>query len=261
MAPRFWIRRLLFLSALIAALVVAASQVPSVDRGLDRALKPARDLTGWIGDNIDAKSERDDLAKQHDALETQLLSLQGMSVENAQLKAIITMNSDANLDRYGPVQARVTAEAPLFTPRHIRIDAGSADGVRAGQPVLNGDGLIGHVASVTPHSALATLIDESFATGAVVGGNDVKATVVSSVNHPDELELTLVNPSLVARGDDVVTQGPTTMDSFYPEGVPVGRVFRIDHGDGDLDERIRVRPFADLHDLDRIEVLTRVSGV
>src|SRR4029450_2979598 len=46
-----------------------------VQEGATRALKPFRDLFGWFGDTLDAKSERDELKKESDALRLQVAPL------------------------------------------------------------------------------------------------------------------------------------------------------------------------------------------
>src|SRR5947208_14646947 len=43
-----------------------------IQEGANRVLKPFRDLFGWFGDTLDAKSQRDRYKKQLDATRTQL---------------------------------------------------------------------------------------------------------------------------------------------------------------------------------------------
>src|SRR5690349_12954712 len=54
-----------------------------IQEGASRALKPFRDLFGWVGDTIDAKQERDDLVAERDKLEKDVTQLQAMREENA----------------------------------------------------------------------------------------------------------------------------------------------------------------------------------
>jgi rod shape-determining protein MreC len=46
-----------------------------IQEGANKALKPARDLFGWFGDTLDAKSQRDKLKAQRDALRQQVAQL------------------------------------------------------------------------------------------------------------------------------------------------------------------------------------------
>ena len=43
-------------------------------------------------------------------------------------------------------------------------------------------------------------------------------------------------------------------------GIPIGRVTRVDSDERELYQRVHLRPFADLRELDVVEVLTRGSG-
>jgi rod shape-determining protein MreC len=187
------------------------------------------------------------------------VALQLQAVENRQLRKLYELNTTLDLDQYAPVQARVSGRLGGRLPTQVRIDRGEVAGIRAGQPVVDGDGLVGRVTTVAPAYAIVSLIDhETFGTGAFVSGKEIKATVKASATRGGELELTLVNASLILRGDIVYTSGSSSDDtpSFYPRGLPVGRVVAVETGDGNLDSRVRVRPVSDLVNLDRVEVLT-----
>ena len=46
------------------------------------------------------------------------------------------------------------------------------------------------------------------------------------------------------------------LESRYPRAITIGKVTRIDLGDGELDRRVRIRPAADLKRVDMVQVLT-----
>src|SRR5918911_681149 len=71
----------------------ALSVLGPIQEGASRALKPFRDLFGWVGDTVHAKSERDKLLKQNAALERQVTDLQAAAQENAQLKKLLSINT------------------------------------------------------------------------------------------------------------------------------------------------------------------------
>jgi rod shape-determining protein MreC len=60
----------------------------------------------------------------------------------------------------------------------------------------------------------------------------------------------------------VVTSGwrSSRLESLFPRGIPIGRVTRVDSDERELYQRVHLRPFADLRELDVIEVLTRGSA-
>jgi rod shape-determining protein MreC len=239
----------------------ALSVLGPIQEGASRALKPFRDLFGWVGDTLDAKQQRDALEARNRALERQVTDLQAEVGENSDLKRLLQINEQGGMARYEPVKARVVGRSSTLFLSRLTIDKGRSAGVRTGQPVINGSGLVGRVSVVTPGYSIVTLItDESFAAGARVLGSNQQTTVQASINKPGDLELELVqNPDEVRRGDRVITAGSTSLrlQSYFPPNIPIGRVSRIELGDGDLDRRIHVRPAVDLSSLLWVEVLTK----
>ena len=62
------------------------SVLSPIQEGASRALKPIRDLAGWFGDTLDAKSERDKLEKENRQLRAEAVAAQAARQENAQLR-------------------------------------------------------------------------------------------------------------------------------------------------------------------------------
>lgn len=230
-----------------------------VQEGAHRALKPFRDLFGWVGDTVDAKQERDKLAKENEALTEQVTGLQAQRAENADLKRLLRIN-EAGMDAFAPVKSLVIGRSSTLFYSRVTIDKGSSAGVRVNQPVINGSGLVGRVSVVTPGAAQVTLVtDESFATGVKVLGSGQQTSIEANPNRPGELQLRFVqNPNRIHRGDAVVTAGSEDLElrSFYPRDVLIGRVSRIEAGEGNLDTRVQVKPAVDLGTLEWVEVLT-----
>jgi len=234
-----------------------------IQEGAHRALKPFRDLFGWVGDTVDAKQERDALAERNDALEQQVTQLQAKADQTDDLKRLLQINEQGGMDAYEPVKTLVIGRSSTLFYSKVEIDKGSSAGLEAGQPVINGQGLVGRVTEVTPQYSQVTLItDESFATGVRVLGAGQQTTIRPSVNKPGDLELELVqDPSKVSRQDRVVTAGSTDprYPSYYPRNLLVGKVSRIEIGEGNLDSRIHVKPAVDFGNLEWVEVLTRTD--
>src|SRR3954469_9673610 len=123
----------------------ALSVLGPIQEGASRALKPFRDLFGWAGDTLDAKKQRDALVKRNQRLERQVTDLLAQRDENRQLKAMLQINEAGGLGQYAPVKAYVTARPSNLFYARMTIDKGSSAGVRVGQPVVNGAGLVGRV--------------------------------------------------------------------------------------------------------------------
>ena len=239
----------------------ALSVLGPIQEGAHRALKPFRDLFGWVGDTFDARKERDDLKRQNQDLSEQVTTLQAEQGENDELKKLLQINTQGGMDAYAPVKTLVSARSSSLFYARIGIDKGSSAGIRVGQPVVNGDGLVGRVDRVSRgYSTVALVTNPSFATGVKVLGSGEQTAIRPDPNRPGELELSLVqNPDKVSRGDIVVTAGSSSLKlpSYYPRDIRIGKVSRIEVGEGNLDSRIHVKPAVDVGSLEWVEVLTK----
>jgi rod shape-determining protein MreC len=230
-----------------------------IQEGANRALKPFRDLFGWFGDTLDAKSERDKLRAERDQLRRQVGEL---TVENSQVRqraGLAAQNGSGGMARYDPVEARVYQRSPSTWDQTVLINKGSSDGLRVDQPVLNEAGLVGRIQAVSDGNAQVMLLtDPDFGVSAKVAKSQEPGTIGPVQGTPGDLLLdNLAKPQDVRKGDLVITAGTTTqrLRSPFPPGIPIGEVSRLDIGEGPLDRRIHVAPVADLRRLDLVEVL------
>jgi rod shape-determining protein MreC len=232
-----------------------------IQEGANRVVKPFRDLFGWFGSTLDAKGERDKLKKERDALRQEVTQLQVDGAENKQLRSLLDINTAGGMKAYQPVIARVFARSPSTWYSTVEINKGSSDGVRADQPVINGEGLIGKVKSVSDGNAIVMLLtDQEFGVSAKAARSGEPGSLDPAVGAPGDLLLELVpRGKLVRKGERIVTAGTvsTRLKSLFPPGILIGTVHKVDEGSGELDRRIHVRPAADLRRLEYVEVLTK----
>ena len=223
----------------------------------DRALKPARDMVNWFDSTFDARGRDSRLESELQAARRQAVAGQAAIAENAQLRKLLSLDRSVIPSGYKPVTARVIARSPTVWYSAVAIDIGSGDGVAVNDPVVNGDGLIGRVAEVTGGSAQVTLIsDHSSAVAAKVVPQGVQGVVKPDVGNPDDLILDFISPAKrVHKGETVVTAGWRAQGfaSLFPPNLPVGEVTRVSIVER---EEVHVRPYADLRNLDLLQVLT-----
>jgi rod shape-determining protein MreC len=236
-----------------------------VQEGASRALKPIRDLFGWFGDTIAAKGQVKDLRAERDRLRTEALHNESLITDNKRLSDLLQLDGALGLSSYAPKTGRVIFQSPTVWYATIRVDKGSDDGVKVGQPVINEEALIGRVTDVIGSSAQVTLItDQTMKVPARAGRRAVFGIVEpSSVGNPTDLVMKFVQPGATLNvGDRVLTRGTEPNDrgqSLYPVGLPIGQVTRIDNEGTDTQE-IHLRPFADMRSLDVVQILTRPRG-
>src|SRR5919197_4796298 len=115
----------------------AMSVLTPIQEGANKALKPFRDLFGWFGDTLDAKSERDKLRTENDRLRNELIQATDEKRQLEHCKGLAQQNEQGGLSHYQPVSARVIARSPSSWYQTFQINKGSSDGVRVDQPVVN----------------------------------------------------------------------------------------------------------------------------
>ena len=231
-----------------------------LQEGASRALKPARDLGGWVGDVIDAKSENKKLKSENERLRSELAGAQTAQRDAEQLRALVGFNRSSRFPGdYNRVAARVIARSPTVWYSTLTIDKGSSAGLHVNQPVVTGDGLVGKVTAAAGGASQVTLItDHTSGVSAQVVPDGASGLVKARVGDPSDLILDFVEKGRpVQRGATVVTSGwrSSRLESLFPRGIPIGRVTKVDAGERELYQRVHLRPFADLRRIDVVEVL------
>jgi rod shape-determining protein MreC len=233
-----------------------------VESGASRALKPARDLFGWVGDTFDAKGENAALKDEVERLRTDLARAETAERDASQLRQLVDLGRGEGFPAgTRPVAARVIARAPTVWYSSVKIDKGSGDGIRVDQPVIAAGGLVGKVTEVTGGAAEVRLLtDASSAVTAQVMPAGASGVVRPQVGDPGDLLLDLIEGDRrVTKDTTVVTSGFTSskIESLFPRGIPIGRVSKVDLDELDQYQRVHITPFADLRRFDIVQVLTR----
>jgi rod shape-determining protein MreC len=142
--------------------------------------------------------------------------------------------------------------------------------VQVGDPVITGDGLVGKVIDATSNQSFVRLISDS-GSGVSATDNTTSATGIVGPTPGDPGNLTLQYlgaGDTVKTGDVIVTSGAVsaatgggggaTVPSLFPPNIPIGRVTSVDPSD--LLAGVHLVPMAKLHDIQIVQILTRVSG-
>jgi rod shape-determining protein MreC len=243
--------------------------VSPVQEGASRALKPVRDLFGWVGSTVTAKGDLARARKERDEWRSVANRNQAAARENAQLRSAVGLGAaPRDLSAYAPRTARVIGQSPTLWYAKITIDKGSSSGIRAGMPVMASDGqgsddtgLIGRVDQAAGGTAVVRLItDSSIAVAARTVTGSALGVVKPSPGNPRDLILDYVaKDDTPSTGQTVVTAGTVSrtadLDSVYPPDLPIGRITRVDD-QGAADQTPHLRPFVDLRRVQFVQVLT-----
>jgi rod shape-determining protein MreC len=229
------------------------------------AVKPFRDLFNWFGDTFDAKSENKKLKKDVEQLRAQVVAQDAKLRGSTQLQALADLDAEASLDAMKPVDARVVITSPVVWYATVNINRGSSDGVHVNDPVINGDGLVGRVVkTVGDASQVLLLTDPESGVTARISETGVPGQVQTGTpGNPNDLLMQRIpvgeRPPRV--GQRVVTAGIESkkFTSWFPPGIPIGEVTKVDPNELDTSQQVHIKPYADMHNLDIVQVLTEPS--
>lgn len=198
-----------------------------------------------------------------DRISGYLVSQSQLREENAELRAKF-LTSSQSAQRYEAAQAETgqlrrligaAERLPLkATPaevlyngrdpyaRKVVIDKGSQNGVRAGSPVVDENGVIGQVTRAHTLSAEVTLLtDKEQAIPVQVVRNGLRA-IAFGAGSSGMLELRfMASNAEIQNGDRLVTSG---IDGTYPPGLPVATVARVERDAAYAFARIVCQPAA-----------------
>lgn len=228
---------------------------------LDRALKPARDLINWVDETFDARGRNHQLEDELEAARKEAVGAKAALAENREYRELLGLGkSGAIPEGYEPVTGRVIGLSPTVWFSDVMIDVGSGDGVKPGDPVINGQGLIGKVTAVAGGTSKVTLIsDHSSVVSVKVVPAGVLGILKPTVGEPNTLVLSFLNSDKnVHKGQAVVTAGWSTeeIESRFPPNIPVGEITKASVIVQEAQEKVNVRPYADLRNLGTVQVLT-----
>jgi rod shape-determining protein MreC len=211
-----------------------------------------RPISGVVNDFGHDKAEVDRLKKENDALKLQLRTSELERKRAAELDSLLKI---AGVGQYRVLPAQIiavgSAQGFAFT---ATIDAGSRDGLKPDMTVINGEGLVGRIKSVSNSTATVVLAnDPTSSVGARLEGN-MELAIATGQGKAD-LELQVYNPqAAVAKGARVVTFGSKNGNPFVP-GVPIGEVQTVRNTPGQLTRVATVKPYVNFTALDLVGVV------
>ncbi|MBI4966986.1 MAG: rod shape-determining protein MreC [Rhodospirillales bacterium] len=172
-----------------------------------------------------------------------------LEAENGQLRGLLNFVPGPDA---GFIAARVVADTGGAFAHSLLVNAGARDGVRKGQAVLAGDGLVGRVAQVGQRSARVLLVTDLNSRIPVLVESS-RARAILSGDNGERPRLNYLSDSMrVEAGDRVVTSGH---GGVLPPGLPVG--VAVQAGDG-----WRVEPFASRYRLEYVRIVDYgLSGI
>lgn len=161
--------------------------------------------------------------------------------QNERLKELLDVQKNLDLG----VQLARLIDIDLDPFRHrVVLDAGSAQNIVVGQPVLDAHGVMGQIVEVLPNTSVAMLVtDPTHAIPVTIERTGLR-TIAYGSGAIDRLQLPNVPISAdVKVGDTLVTSG---LGGRFPAGFPVGEIREINNDESGMFAAAVARPAAAL---------------
>jgi rod shape-determining protein MreC len=201
----------------------------------------ARFFSGSGSSGTQVQSLQEQVARLRGELTGERLS----KSDYAQLRKLLQV---AGAAQYRVVAATVIAVGTGYQ-QTVTIDAGSANGIRPDETVLNGEGLVGAVTSVTTSTATVLLASSpAAAVGAQVSPSGQLGVVTGSgatATSGGLMHLQMLGSAAVLKPGDQLVTSASVKDRPYVPGVPIGVITKLINVNGALTEAAEVRPYVD----------------
>jgi rod shape-determining protein MreC len=183
--------------------------------------------------------------------------LSAVSLGKAQYRELQRMLQIGGRGGYRVLAASVVGFGQGFQ-QTVTLDAGSSSGVRPQMTVIDGDGLVGQVVSVSARTCTVLLATDATS---VVGVRVAPGGQIGWVTGRGPggggatlLKLQVLDPAALKVGAQLVTAASVHDRPFVP-GVPVGTIVSVRSRAGALTGRALVRPFAAFATLDIVGIV------
>lgn len=225
---------------------VRAQVTDAVAPILDAASRPLDYVHDMVGEGktlLALRAENARLSSERDRLLQWQAIARKLESENKALRELLNFVPTGEAKT---VSARIIGDAGGAFARTMILNAGSKAGVRKGQAVITGAGLVGRVQEIGLHSSrLLLLSDLNSRIPVVIESSRVRGVVAGT--NGDTLRLVHMPPDAVAEpGDRIVTSGH---GGALPAGIPIGVVAAVS------ESGIVVEPFVDPSRLEIVRVL------
>jgi rod shape-determining protein MreC len=226
----------------------------SVFGGVEHA---ASSVAGFFGGSGSSGAQVRQLQQEVTTLQAELSGARLTKADYEQLHKLLQV-AGAGQYRIVPATVMTLGQGYQLT---VTLDAGSAAGVKTGDTVMNDQGLVGQVTTVTGSTSTVVLASNSsplIGVAVAPSGNLGTVTGPGPLNGGGGLmQLNMLNSSsVISVGEQLVT-APSTSSQTYAPGVPVGTITKVVIRNGSLTAAAEVKPFTDFTALGVVGIIVQ----
>lgn len=187
-------------------------------RGMRNLIENKKALFNAYDENKELRTENDTLRQWQSIAQT-------LKAENENLRKLANYHPVENAEY---VTAQVIAQSPEAYSGSLMINAGSAQGLRSLQPVVDAFGLVGRIIEVGENTARVLLLSDPLSHVPVISADSRQHAILAGTGD-ELLRMTFVggNPKNIQLGEAVMT---TSEGGLIPDSVMIGTVFRREGG-------------------------------
>lgn len=218
----------------------------------------------WVGDQFSSfggyftsvknlEAENQHLKEEISALQKETSRLIEVDLENSRLRKLLGM-SERLENRFAMTVVPVIARNSSSWYNTVTIKGGADQGFTKGMPVVNGDGLVGRIISVSEYTSEVLLIlDKDGTVGVLVQPSRTPGVVEGKGDLGNHLQLNHVPyDANIQKNQTIISSG---LGGIYPSGLLVGYISEIQTAAGGLMLEVTVTPFVDFDRLEEVMVL------
>jgi rod shape-determining protein MreC len=197
----------------------------------------------------EARQENLRLKAQIELLEIENSGYQEVLLTNKRLQDLLNIQEKSD-DPILPAMVTGWDSSGMF--KSIIIDKGSREGVAINMAVVNSEGVVGRVVSVSPHYSQALLVtDQNSAIDGLVQNSRGRGMVKGSGSDECYFDYA-IKTCEIKPGDAIVTSG---LGGVFPKGLCLGRVKSVDESPYKLFKDVRVVPAVNFNKLEEVLII------
>lgn len=206
-----------------------------------------------------------DIRNKYDILLPEVSRIDSLNAENIELRRQLEalkkeLSINYTLNEYSYLNATTITRNVSNWYNTITVDKGSYNGVEVNMAVVNSEGLIGRVTSVTTFTSDIRLLTTSETNNKISitisnGENLINGLIKNYNSKTGYLEVEGVSNTESVKTDNYVyTSG---LGGTFPSGILIGKVAKITTDEYDLAKIIDVTPIANFDDINYVAILKR----
>ena len=241
---------------IIGLLLLSSNQKPGIKSVRAVAFGTFASVSSIITDLISVtqiKSENTQLREKNAELMLQMNKLREFGIVNEELKGLIKLKDTL---KYPLIPAKIVSKSFSISQNTVTLLGGNSKGIKPGMPVVNDQGLIGIIYSIS----------DDFAIARTLRNRDLKITVkdersridgIMKWNGEDLVIMDVPKTFDIKPGDRIIT---SELSSLISIPVPVGIVLELRKVDVGIFNEVRVKPFVNFSRAENVFVIGIVES-